>query len=152
MKEEGCLGFAEDRKWTIREWIQNQGISEYDEMGHLYKEVTLHDFFQSGRQLTPEKMEMFFTACYNLDKFRKLLFESSFFDRFRVEDDLKAKMKTDDEELLRFGFRWLHFSLFGEKTIEFAEGVTPESPAPGDPADKDPSGKAPSGKGKEKNQ
>jgi Fe-S-cluster containining protein len=121
MKEEGCLGFEEDQEWTVQAWMENQGVPDYDEMGRLFKEITLHDFFQSGRQLTPEKMEMFFIACYNLDKFRDLIFKSTFFDRFKVDDALKEKLQTDDEELLRFGFRWLRFSLFGEKTLEVVQ-------------------------------
>ncbi len=121
MKEEGCLGFEEGKEWTVAEWMKNQGVGEYDEFGRLYKELTLHEFFESGREVTPEKMEMFFIACYNLDKFRNLLFHSTFFDRFKIDDGLKKKIETDDEELLRFGFRWLRFSLFGEKTIEFVD-------------------------------
>ena len=31
------------------------------------------------------------------------------------------KMKEDDVELLKFGFKWLRFSLFGEKTLELRE-------------------------------
>ena len=121
MKEEGCLGFEEGKEWTVGEWMKNQGVGEYDEFGRLYKELTLHEFFESGREVTPEKMEMFFIACYNLDRFRNLLFHSTFFDRFKIDDDLRKKIETDDEELLRFGFRWLRFSLFGEKTIEFVD-------------------------------
>lgn len=118
MKEEGCLGFQESKQWTVREWIENQGVPDYDEFGRLYKEITLHEFFQSGREFTPEQMENFFICCYNLDRFRDLLFKSTFFDRFRVDDALKEKIQTDDEELLRFAFRWVRFSLLGEKTLE----------------------------------
>ena len=121
MKEEGCLGFEEDREWTVGGWMENQGVTEYDEMGRLFKEITLHDFFRTGQEMTPEKMEMFFIACYNLDKFRDLIFNSTFFERFKVEDSLKDKLGSDDEELLRFAFRWLRFSLFGEKTLEVVQ-------------------------------
>jgi len=118
MKEEGCLGFQEKKEWTIREWIENQGVPDYDEFGRLLKEITLHEFFQSGREFTPEQMENFFICCYNLDKFRKLIFNSTFFDRFNVDEDLRKKLESDDEELLRFAFRWVRFSLFGEKTLD----------------------------------
>jgi len=118
MKEEGCLGFQEKKEWTIREWIENQGVPDYDEFGRLFKEITLHEFFQSGREFTPEQMENFFICCYNLDKFRKLIFNSTFFDRFNVDEDLRKKLESDDEELLRFAFRWVRFSLFGEKTLD----------------------------------
>ncbi len=118
MKEEGCLGFKEDREWTVEEWMKNQGVPAYDEMGRLFKELTLHDSFSSEKQLSPEAMEMFYIACYNLDRFRDLLFNSSFLERFKIEDELREKLGNDDEELLLFAFRWLRFSLFGEKTLE----------------------------------
>ncbi len=31
------------------------------------------------------------------------------------------QIRTDDEALLRFGFRWVRMSLFGEKTIPITE-------------------------------
>jgi len=117
LKEGVCKGFNEDRKLTVKGWIEDQGIEEYNEMGEDFKNLTLHSFFQESKNLTPDKVEMFFMVCYNIDKFRDFLFGSSFFDKFQVEDDLKAKMKEDDVELLRFGYQWLRFSLFGEKTM-----------------------------------
>jgi len=123
MKEEGCCGFGEKKEWTVAEWIENQGIPEYDEAGRHFKEVALHPFFESGKELTPEKMEMFFISCYNLDKFRDMLFKSTFFDRFLIEDDVIEKIRESDEELLEFSFQWLRFSLFGEKTIKVKPGA-----------------------------
>ena len=40
-----------------------------------------------------------------------------------VEDEIKAKIKEDDVELLKFGFKWLRFSLFGEKTMTIKSNV-----------------------------
>ena len=60
---------------------------------------------------------MFFMASYNLDKFRQFIFKSKFFDRFRVDSELKDILKIDDTRLMHFAFDWLKFSLFGEKTI-----------------------------------
>lgn len=123
MKEEVCKGFDEGKEWTVKEWKSNQGVDDYEEFGLLFKEVTLHDYFKRGMALSPRKMEMFHLVCYNLDNFREFLFQSTFFDRFDVDSELHQKMKNDDEELLRFGFRWLKFSLFGEETIK----VKPEA-------------------------
>lgn len=118
MKEDVCLGHEEDRELTVRQWIQDQGVEEYDNAGKEYKDITLHDFFEKGGKLNAQQMEMFYTTCYDLDKFRKFVFESSFLERFRVEDEVVQAIKTDDEQLLKFGFRWLRYCLFGEKTIE----------------------------------
>jgi len=60
---------------------------------------------------------MFFTACYDLDRFREFVFGSTLLQRFEVDEDFVDEMRYDDEALLRFAFLWLRFSLFGEDTV-----------------------------------
>ena len=93
-------------------------VGPYNEVGEHYKELTLHPFFQKGGNLSPEKIEMFFLACYNLDSFRDFLFKSTFFDKFEVDDETRKKIEEDDVELMKFGYEWLRLALFGEKTLE----------------------------------
>jgi hypothetical protein len=117
LKEKECRGFEEPKSWTIREWLEDQGIDAYDEWGEAYKELTLHPFFEDGGILSAHKLDMFFTACYDLDKFRRFVFETTLLDRFDVDEDFVDEMRRDDEALLRFAFLWLRFSLFGEPTM-----------------------------------
>ena len=117
LKEEGCAGFGVAKQWTVRKWIDDQGVDEYDEWGAAFKELTLHKFFEDGGVLSPERMHMLFTACYDLDKFRTFVFESTLLQRFDVDEDFAEEMRYDDEALLRFAFLWLRFSLFGEPTM-----------------------------------
>jgi hypothetical protein len=123
MKEEPCDGFGEGRTWTIRQWMENQDVGPYDEMGALFKEISLHPHFRRGGTLNPQQMDMYFTACYDLDRFRSFVFESSFLERYEVEPELTEKMRTDDEELLKFAFRWLRACLFSEGTVRLKESV-----------------------------
>lgn len=118
MKENVCQGFEEPREWSVQEWLDGQGIDEYDWWGEGFKELTLHKHFEDGGALSPEKMHMLFTACYDLDKFREFVFESTLLQRFEVDEDFVEEMQHDDEALLRFAFLWLRFSLFGEKTVK----------------------------------
>jgi len=117
LQEEGCKGYDQPRQWTVRQWFDDQGIDEYDEWGEPWKELTLHKFFEEGGTLTPEKMHMLFTACYDLDRFREFVFESTLLQRFEVDEDFVEEMRYNDEALLRFAFLWLRFSLFGEQTV-----------------------------------
>lgn len=117
LKEEGCRGFEEARTFTVRDWRENQGVESYDRWGEAYKELTLHEFFEHGGVLGPEKLQMFFTACYDLDRFRDFVFGSTLLERFEVDEDFVEEMHYDDESLLRFAFLWLRFSLFGEPTM-----------------------------------
>ena len=65
--------------------------------GEAFKELTLHKFFEEGGVLSPEKMHMFFTACYDLDKFREFVFGSTLLERFEVDEDFVEEMRYDDE-------------------------------------------------------
>lgn len=117
LREDVCKGFDEDKSWRIRDWKGDQGVERYDEFGGLFKEITLHDYFASGKQLDPPRMELFHMACYNLDKFRRFIKESSFLNRFELAQNLVDEIMADDEALLCFAFRWLKFALFAEKTV-----------------------------------
>lgn len=117
LREDVCKGFGESTPWTVKEWLENQGVEPYDDWGDAYKELTLHSFFEGGGQLSPEKLNMFFTACYDLDKFRTFVFETTLLERFDVDEDFIEEMRYDDEALLRFAFLWLRFSLYGEPTM-----------------------------------
>ena len=117
LQEDVCKGFAEGKEWTVREWMEDQGIDEYDEWGEGFKELALHRFFEDGGILSPKRMHMLFTACYDLDKFRQFVLESTLLQRFEVDDDFVEEMRYSDEALLRFAFLWLRFSLFGDDTV-----------------------------------
>jgi Fe-S-cluster containining protein len=123
LKEAVCKGYEEEKKWTVSEWLEDQGIREFDEMGQQFKEITLHRVLLEGKPLTPEKIEMFFMVCYNIDNFRNFLFGSTFFEKFDVDDDVRKKIQEDDVELLKFGFRWLRFALFAEETMKVKEDI-----------------------------
>jgi hypothetical protein len=61
---------------------------------------------------------MVYMACYDLDAFRRFVFESSFLDRFDIEERIQRRIRTDDAELTAIAYRWLNFSLFGEMTLQ----------------------------------
>jgi Fe-S-cluster containining protein len=132
MKEDVCRGFEQRREWTVREWLEDQEVTPYQEFGRLYKELTLHDYFAKGKSLSPERMNLFHMACYDLDTFRRFVFESTFLKRFEIEAQTLEDIKLDDEALLRFSFRWVRFACFGEDTIKVRpEALGPMSTPPG---------------------
>jgi Fe-S-cluster containining protein len=121
-----CLGLQEGREWTVADWWRDQGIDTYDTNNQPYKEITLHKSFTEGEGIGSAKIMMFYLTCYDLDRFRGLVLESSFLSRFEIEPEVVEKIKTDDEALLNFGYQWLRFSLFGEDTIKIKGEVLEE--------------------------
>jgi Fe-S-cluster containining protein len=116
--EEHCLGFGEDREWTLEEWMANEGVDEYNLMNDQWLEIITSQKRLGRKEDIARKIQMFYMASYNLDVFRRLIFESRFFHIFRLEAEEREKLATDDVSLMQFAFDWLRFSLFGEKTIQ----------------------------------
>jgi Fe-S-cluster containining protein len=116
--EEHCLGFREDREWSLEEWMANEGVHEYNAMNDQWLEIVTSQKSLGKKEDIPRKIQMFFMASYNPDRFRRLIFETRFFDLFQVKAEKIEALAVDDVQLMNFAFEWLKFSLFGEKTIQ----------------------------------
>ena len=117
VREAHCLGFHEEKEWEIREWVADQGLDQYNVMNDYFLEITAGRTPRMIKKLSDAQLKMFYTACYSLDEFRRFIFESTFLSRFDIEQDLIRRIEIDDVELMKFGSRWLKFSLFGENTL-----------------------------------
>ena len=121
VEEKHCLGFHEDREWSIAEWLASEGMEEYNAMNDFWSEVLTSTNDLGANKDVEKKMQMFSMASYNLDRFRKFLFESRFFQLFHVEEEKREALASEDVELMKFAFDWLKYSLFGERTIGLRE-------------------------------
>lgn len=114
VQEAHCRGFEENREWTVDEWMKGEGMSDYNEMNDLWLEVLSLSKSLGAEANLQRKMQMFFMASYNLDRFRSFVFEGPFLKRFHVEEEVLERMAADEVSLLRFAYGWLKFSLYGE--------------------------------------
>ena len=122
IREDHCLGFEEDRQWTIASWRENQEATHYDEMNRDWKDIFIRSISKQEEE-DGRKQQIFFIASYNLDQFRKFVFDSRMLDVFVLEDEYIERLRDDEIELMRFGFRYLRY-LFGvEKDLEVREGA-----------------------------
>ena len=117
VRESHCLGFQEKKSWTIGEWLEHEGVNEYNAMNDPWLGIITSSKSLGGEEAT-KKFQVFFLASYNLDKFRQFIFESRFFDLFEVNSELKENLEGDDTALMKFGFNWLKYSLFGDQTMQ----------------------------------
>jgi len=122
-EDDFCKGRTEPKEWTVDKWRTDQDVAGREEIEAGFRGIVSHPWFIGGRQLDPKRMELFHTACYDLDKFRDFVFDSTFLSRFELEDSLVAALRDDDLALLRFAFRWLRFALFAEPTMKVREGA-----------------------------
>ncbi len=135
IRDAGCDGHECGQPIAVRDWIGDQGIDEYDMMGRPFTELMLHDFWDTDASLAPDKLDMYFMACYDLDRFRRFVFESRFLTLFDLDEARVEAMRGDDEELLDFAMQWLRFCLFGDRTMRVKPSVLEArrqaQPAPG---------------------
>ncbi len=123
VREDLCHGHGQGQRYTVRQWLAEQGIEEYQMMGASFRDLMLHDFWDKEEALAPQKMDMYYMACFDLDRFRRFVFETRFLSLFMVDEARVEALRADDEELLEFGMQWLRFSLFGEKTMKVKSDV-----------------------------
>ncbi len=74
-------------------WRADQKVGEREELEAGFRGIVSHPWFIGGRQLDPKRIELFHTACYDLDAFRRFVFESSFLQRFDVEEPVVREMR-----------------------------------------------------------
>jgi uncharacterized protein len=123
LHEDQCQGHGQGQRCTIREWISKQGIDAFEMMGLSFKQLMLNEFWQKEEPLPPEKLAMYVLACYDLDRFRRFVFETRFLQLFEVHEARQEALRTDEVELLDFAMEWLRFSLFNEKTMRLKKGA-----------------------------
>ncbi len=127
--EDLCHGHNGGTSRTVREWIDGQGVEEFEMMGASFKYLTLHDFWDVSQELTPSQADMFYMACYDLDRFRRFVFETRFLELLDVDEARVEAIRAHDDELLEFAIEWLRFSLFGERTMKVRPNAVVEAEA-----------------------
>jgi uncharacterized protein len=110
-----CLGKKEAHPWTPETWMDNQEAERHAEMTtdwSVLKRLFAEDPWGPAGPNGP-KGKMAFMAVYNIDRFREFVFQSSFLKRYRVKSAIRKKIRIDDAELLKFGFEWIKFFIWG---------------------------------------
>ncbi len=127
IKEPHCLGFEESKEWTVREWKQDQAVNLYNEMNDLLMDIISLKNRSGRKRLTQRENELFYLACYDLDRFRDLVFEKRLLEAHPVEEKVIESLEEDDVALMRFGIEWIKDKLFapGEASHQSDEARSP---------------------------
>ena len=117
IREPHCLGYQEDAEWTIESWRKDQGVDLYDEMNRKWKEIQLRKN-APGQTLDSNKQAQIYMASYDLDSFKKYVFESRFLDVFDIDKEEVEKIKTDEIALMKLGFKYIKYLLMVEEALK----------------------------------
>lgn len=109
--EDRCKGRGEAKEWQVLEWLKTQDVAPYEEMDLRFQMVTRYPRLVQAGIDDPRVQHMFHMACYDLDTFRRFVFETRFLEVFEVEEEVVEQIKTDDLALLDLAFRWIRFGL-----------------------------------------
>jgi Fe-S-cluster containining protein len=105
IREPSCLGYEDDKEWTIETWRIEQGVDLYDEMNREWKEIQLRRDNPGQAKLDPKKQPLIYMASYDIDKFRRFVFESKLLDVLDIDNEEVEKIRTDEIALMKFGFK-----------------------------------------------
>jgi Fe-S-cluster containining protein len=121
IKDPNCLGYEGSKEWTIESWRIEQGADIYDEMNREWKEIQLRRNTSDKDKLDPKKQTMLYMASYDIDRFKKFVFESKFLDIIDIDNEEIEKIKIDEIALMKFGFNYMKFILMLENTLKVKE-------------------------------
>jgi len=102
-----CLGLNDDKVWRLRDWFEDQGLQPYDEWNQRFAELTEEEDLTRWRKEYPRGLDIFYLACYDVDRFREVVFKERLFEMVEEPPANQDKLKTDDLALLEFAFTWL---------------------------------------------
>lgn len=122
VKEPHCMGHDLGEEITVGQWLDSQGIKEFEEVNKGWTELILRRKSLGPFVTIQEKTkQMFFTGCYNVDSFRRFVFESKFLDIYIIPEERLQKAKEDDYAMLDLAIDWLRFTFFGDPVMELRE-------------------------------
>jgi uncharacterized protein len=111
-----CLGHREDRRWTAKQWMDDQQMEAYNDINARWARIASrfrsNPFGPAG--IDSPAMKMAFMACFNIDTFRRFVFNSTFLSRFNVSQERLEAARQSDTVLLLLGFDWIRRFLFRE--------------------------------------
>jgi len=117
VRESHCHGFGVGPDWTAERWMKDQGLDVYNEKNDRWMTFLTRYRPGTGRELSPRQWQMFFMACYSLDRFREFVFGTRFLSLFEIPEQRKECLRNSDESLLDFSLEWLAFSLFNDPVL-----------------------------------
>lgn len=119
VEEDHCKGHLEEREITIRDYRKEQELEDYDEHGRGWRQLILKmkSAGPSIGTLSSKSLQLFFMACYDLDRFREFVKSEGFSSTFDIDEATRKALYEDDLALLKFGDRFIRQVMFGEETI-----------------------------------
>ncbi len=102
-----CRGFEAEDEWTVASWMADQGFAEYNEGRREWLEILLKAGVAEEMAVDALVQDLFAILAYDLDRFRRLVFDPVFLEAYDLQAEALEDLRTDDLALLKFSYRFL---------------------------------------------
>ena len=116
-----CHGLIEGDQWQVKEWLKDQGATQSKEADGSWEALSAHEWLPGLDVENEQIQQMIILALYDVDRFREMVLNSSFLDRFELEDERIEAVKNEDVAVMDLGFDWVRFGLFGQLTLKLKD-------------------------------
>lgn len=113
LKEPHCLGHNENETWAASEWIESQGLAEYNELNDMFLGIISLKNIHHPAPLALRERYMFRVAMYDIDAFRTNAREKGLLDDLDLDPETMEAVEEDDLALLRVAHEWVKTAIFG---------------------------------------
>ncbi len=112
VREPDCQGFKDGKEWTIRQWKEGEQIEKYNELNDVFGELLQAKQEAGIPHLSADQIEIFYMGCYDIDAFRDYFLNGPNLERYMEAEEVIQRISEDEEELLKYGIRWVKKKLF----------------------------------------
>jgi len=119
MKEPHCRGFEQEHQQTAGQWVENQGLAPYNVMNdRLMAIISAKNRLDPGRPLDLAAGNIFYTGCYDLDRFATEIVAGGQLAEAKMDPGLVAAAQNDEEKMLVLALDWVQQALFPEPAAD----------------------------------
>ena len=113
LKEDHCCGFEQSKTQTVKEWMRNQDVIVCNQVIDLFLEIISLKARLLPGSLDLRSEQLFHIALYDIDAFKKQVFEDGLANDMHLEEAFLNELKKDEIELLKFGHELVKKVIFG---------------------------------------
>ncbi|WDP91625.1 MAG: YkgJ family cysteine cluster protein [Desulfobacter sp.] len=110
VRHDHCKGHGRGEAWTADQWMEDQGMAMYNKYNSAWARAASLLYSQAPPGVPGADnptINMAYMASYNMDSFRRFVFDSSFLKRFKLPKKRIKTVKKDDTALMLLGFDWI---------------------------------------------
>jgi Fe-S-cluster containining protein len=125
MREEHCLGFQSDIRWTAQTWQADQELEAYNRSNDLYLRM-VDAWRKKARPLGREQFGIAILALYRTDAFQRYVQAKGLLDRTWLSQTQKDSILQNEAECLAFAMRWLQSVILSRSADQGRVDLSPD--------------------------